>query len=264
MSRGRVYIVGAGPGDPALLTVKALDLLGRADVVIYDRLVNPEILDLAKRSARRVYAGKRVGERGVQDRINAEMVSETEKGRIVVRLKGGDPLIFGRGGEEAEFLTRNKIEYEIVPGVSSVTAGPAYAGIPLTHRVHSSSVMIITGQSSRSGSRKATDWKSIVGAADTVVIMMGAAASSKIGQELIKAGLSADTSVAAIEWATTKRQRTRLFRLGVMAEGKVLVRPPSVIVVGSVASLAERLDWFRIKGKSTLKILSPARGLDGQ
>lgn len=255
MSKGKVYIVGAGPGDPGLLTVRAAEVLRGAEVVVYDRLVAPEVLKLIKRSARRIYAGKKIGAALVQERINNIMVAEAKKGRIVVRLKGGDPMIFGRGGQEAEFLVQHHIDYEVVPGITSAIAAPAYAGIPLTHRAHSSSVLIVTGHQAASESGKTLNWKAMASAADTIVILMGAATISRRAKDLLAGGLSEDTPVAVIEWATTRKQKTKLFSLGALADIQRAgaINPPCVIVVGAVASLAKKLDWFRVDGKTTLK-----------
>ena len=252
--KGKVYIVGAGPGDPSLLTVRAAELLRTADVIIYDRLVDPEVLKITRDGSRKVYAGKRTGEHWVQDKINALMLTEARKGRAVLRLKGGDPMIFGRGGEEAEFLRRNRIDFEVVPGVTSALAAPALAGIPLTHRMLSSSLLIVTGHEASTGRKRGVNWKLTAGAADTLVILMGARNIPEVAAELVSGGLTARTPVAVIEWAATKRQRTRLFTLGELATdaGEEIV-PPSVIVVGRVASLARKLDWFRVDGRSTLK-----------
>ena len=262
MSKGKVYIAGAGPGDPSLLTVKAAELLKLADVVIYDRLVDPRILKIARDDARKVYAGKRAGEQWIQDKINALMLSEAKKGRMVLRLKGGDPMIFGRGGEEAEFLRRNRVDFEIIPGVTSALAAPAMAGIPLTHRLLSSSLLIVTGREAPSKGKRSVDWRLTAGAADTLVILMGAGNFPEVAAELISGGLSGRTPVAVIEWAATERQRTRLFTLGAFAPGAPgdEIAPPSVIVVGRVASLAEKLDWFRVDGKTTLKKKNRPRG----
>jgi uroporphyrin-III C-methyltransferase len=188
------------------------------------------------------------------------MLSEAKKGRVVLRLKGGDPMIFGRGGEEAEFLRRNQIDFEIVPGVTSALAGPAMAGIPLTHRMLSSSILIVTAQEA-SKRKRSVDWRLTAGTADTLVILMGAANFPKVATELVSGGLSTKTPVAVIEWAATRRQRTRLFTLGALATGAGNeITPPSVIVVGSVASMAKRLDWFRVDGKTTLKRNTRPRG----
>jgi uroporphyrinogen III methyltransferase / synthase len=252
--KGKVYIVGAGPGDPSLLTIRAAELLRTADVVVYDRLVDPEVLKIARDGSRKIYAGKRTGEHWVQEKINALMLSEARKGRVVLRLKGGDPMIFGRGGEEAEFLRRNRVDFEIVPGVTSALAAPAMAGIPLTHRMLSSSILIVTGHEAKTSRKRSVNWRLTAGAADTLVILMGARNIPEVAAELVSGGLNARTPVAVIEWAATRRQRTRLFTLAQLATGAgEEIVPPSVIVVGRVASLAKKLDWFRVDGRPTLQ-----------
>ena len=255
MRKGKVYIVGAGPGSPDLLTVKAARLLKKADVVIYDRLVNPEVLKLVRGSARKIYAGKRTGEGHLQGRINDLMLSEAEGGRSVVRLKGGDPMIFGRGGEEAEFLMRSGVLFEIVPGISSAFAAPDLAGIPLTHRKLSSSIMIATGQRAGSKQEEGVNWRSAAHAADTLIILMGAATFPEIARRLIDGGMRENTPVAVIERAATPEQKTRVFRLGAMMkrDPSNTIHPPCVIVIGRVASLARKLDWLRVAGKTTLE-----------
>ena len=173
MAPGKVYLVGAGPGDPKLLTVKAVELLKQADIVIYDRLVGEAILTLAKEKAEKIYVGKRTGKHEVpQDKITELIIEKAQTGGTVVRLKGGDPFVFGRGGEEAEALVENGIEFEVVPGISSSVAAPMYAGIPLTHRDYAASVAIITGH--RAGdAEKPINWAKIADAVDTLVILMG-------------------------------------------------------------------------------------------
>jgi uroporphyrin-III C-methyltransferase len=255
LKRGKVYLVGAGPGDPGLITLRAVELLRKADLVIYDRLVGPRVLDFAAERAERVYAGKSAASSGVQERTNSLMVSEAKKGKMVVRLKGGDPFVFGRGGEEAEVLERNRVDFEVVPGVTSAIGGPAYAGIPVTHRSLSSSVLIVTGHEATDKRGKSVDWRAAVRAADTIVVLMGAAAFPSIARELIKGGLSRQTPVAVIERATTKKQRTRLFLLGALTHEDLggTIQAPSVVVVGQVASLARKLDWFKVAGRTTLR-----------
>jgi uroporphyrin-III C-methyltransferase len=246
--KGRVSLVGAGPGDPGLLTLLALDRLKGADVVIYDRLVSKAVLDLVPRGVAKVYGGKDPGPGGEneQRKLNDRMLSEAMSGKNVVRLKGGDPFLFSRGGEEAEFLQENGVEFEIVPGVTSALAVPAYAGIPLTHRGLSSSVTMVTGQ--EAGSKRTLDWDSIAKGSDVVVVLMGAAKVKKIAAELLKAGKPAKTPVAAIMWGTTRKQRMVTTTLGEAAKGGGLtneIEAPSVIVVGRVVSLARKLGWRR-------------------
>jgi uroporphyrin-III C-methyltransferase len=244
--KGKVSLVGAGPGDPGLLTLAALLRLKEADVVVYDRLVGEDILAMVPRGVVKVYGGKEPGSPGKkqQDELNRLMLKEARSGRRVVRLKGGDPFLFSRGGEEAEFLRDNGVEFEVVPGVSSALAVPAYAGIPLTHREHSSSVAIVTGR--EAGSKDRLDWARVSRGADVLVVLMGAARLREIASRLLRAGKPPETPVAAIMHGTTKRQRTVTMTLTEAAEGgggARQVEAPSVIVVGSVVSLAPKLRW---------------------
>jgi uroporphyrin-III C-methyltransferase len=244
--KGKVSLVGAGPGDPGLLTLTALLRLREADVVIYDRLVGEDVLGMVPGGVVKVYGGKEPGasSRQEQDRLNRLMLKEARSGKKVVRLKGGDPFLFSRGGEEAEFLRDHGVEFEVVPGVSSALAVPAYAGIPLTHREHSSSVAIVTGK--EAGSKEPLDWGKVSGGADVVVVLMGAARLREIASRLLRAGRPAGTPVAAIMRGTTTSQRTVTMTLAEAAEGGGATRgveAPAVIVIGSVVSLAPRLRW---------------------
>ncbi len=247
MAYGKVYLVGAGPGDPKLLTVKAAELLKEADVVIYDRLVGEEILNLAPEKAEKIYVGKRTGKHEVpQDKITELIIDKARGGGKVVRLKGGDPFIFGRGGEEAEALAEKSIEFEVVPGVSSAVVAPAYAGIPLTHRDYAASVAIITGH--RAGDAERTiDWAKIAKAVDTMVILMGVESLDAIVGKLLDGGVSSNKPVAIVESGTYPQQRTLIGMLGTIvkeAEQKQ-IKPPSVIVIGEVANLGRKLAWFK-------------------
>jgi len=246
-SRGMVSLVGAGPGDPGLLTLGALLRLREADVVIYDRLVSEEVLGLIPSAVVKIYGGKDAGSGGAeeQDKLNELMLSEARSGKKVVRLKGGDPFLFSRGGEEAEFLRDHGIDFEVVPGVSSALAVPAYAGIPLTHRGYSSSVTMVTGQEAEAKGR--LNWAKIAGGSDVVVVLMGAAKLMEIATKLLKAGTPGDTPVAATMWGTTKRQKTVTMTLREAANGGGFTKEvvaPSVIVVGKVVSLAPKLGWL--------------------
>ncbi len=247
MAYGKVYLVGAGPGDPQLLTIKAVKVLKEADVVIYDRLVGEEILCLAPQSAEMIYVGKRTGKHEVpQDKITELIVEKAQGGGKIVRLKGGDPFIFGRGGEEAEALVEKGIQFEVVPGVSSSVAAPMYAGIPLTHRDYAASVAIITGH--RAGdAEKTIDWVKIANAVDTMVILMGVESLDGIVDKLLEGGISADKPVAMVESGTYPKQRTLISTLSKIvkeAEDKQ-IKPPSVIVIGEVANLGRKLAWFK-------------------
>lgn len=248
MAYGKVYLVGAGPGDPKLLTVKAVEVLKEADVVIYDRLgVNEGVLNMAPAKAERLFVGKRTGLHEVpQDKITELIIEKAKQGGKVVRLKGGDPFIFGRGGEEAEALIAEGIEFEVVPGVSSSVAAPMYAGIPLTHRDYAASVAIITGH--RAGdAEKPIDWVKIAKAVDTMVVLMGVESLEGIVGKLLKGGISADRPVAMVESGTLPQQRALIATLGtIVKEAKAKeIKPPSVIVIGEVANLGRKLAWFK-------------------
>ncbi|MCW3983909.1 MAG: uroporphyrinogen-III C-methyltransferase [Candidatus Bathyarchaeota archaeon] len=248
MVYGKVFLVGAGPGDPKLLTVKAVEVLKQADVVIYDRLgVSEEVLNMAPQKAERIFVGKRTGLHEVpQDQITNIIIEKAKEGGKVVRLKGGDPFIFGRGGEEAEALVAEGIEFEIVPGVSSSVAAPMYAGIPLTHRDYAASVAIITGH--RAGdAEKPVDWVKIANAVDTMVILMGVESLEGIVSKLLAGGINPQKPVAMIESGTLPQQRTLIATLGtIVAEAqKQQIKPPSVILIGEVATLGRKLAWFK-------------------
>ena len=243
--RGKVYLVGAGPGDPGLLTVKAWELLRKADVVIYDYLVNPDLLIHLKEDAERIFVGKvGHGTQTPQSKINALLVSKASGGKLVVRLKGGDPFLFGRGGEEALILRAAGIPFEIVPGISSALAVPAYAGIPLTHRGLSSSIVILTG--ANAGDGKLSEDLLNARSADTIVVLMGIAHLRDIAEQLVILGKSLDTPVAVIQWGTYESQQVvtgTLETIADVAAGQRL-RSPSIIVIGEVVSLQKTLSWF--------------------
>ncbi|OPY91456.1 MAG: Uroporphyrinogen-III C-methyltransferase [Syntrophaceae bacterium PtaU1.Bin231] len=246
MKKGKVYIVGAGPGDAGLITLKGVRCLERADVVIYDHLVNPEILRHAHAEAQFVYAGKQGGDHTLsQDEINARLVAEAAAGKIVTRLKGGDPLIFGRGGEEAEVLSNAGIDFEIVPGVTSAIAVPAYAGISLTQRGYTSTLAFVTGHEDPNKEGSDIDWRSLAGIG-TLVFLMGVKNLPSIAAELIAHGKAAETPAALIRWGTTPDQRTVTAPLSGIADAaeRAAIEPPAILVVGDVVSLRERLNWF--------------------
>jgi uroporphyrin-III C-methyltransferase len=240
---GTVYLVGAGPGDPGLLTVRAHEVLTSCDVVIYDYLVNPDILSQVPSGVERVYVGKVGGGRHTpQSEINSLLVELASKGQRVVRLKGGDPFLFGRGAEEAEALQAAGIPFQIVPGISSALAVPAYAGIPLTHRGISSSVTVLTGAIATAGTYGPVNTTS----ADTIVVLMGVKHLHEIAADLIASGRSGHTPVAVIRWGSYEGQRTfvgTLETIGALAQRQAL-RAPAVIVIGEVVKLRERLNWF--------------------
>ena len=244
MQVGKVYLVGAGSGDPGLLTVRGLELLRRADVIVYDQLVNPVLLEEALPGAIKIFAGKQAGRHCVaQTEINAILIGYARLGHEVLRLKGGDPFVFGRGGEEAEALAEAGIPFEVVPGVSSAVAVPAYAGIPPTHRKFASSFAVVTGHEAREA-QSSVDWSKLATAVDTLVILMGLGNLPIIVSNLIKHGKTPKTPAAVICMGTTAEQERVLGSLADIVEKSAAIEPPALIVVGDVVSLADKLDWF--------------------
>ena len=242
--RRMVYLVGAGPGDPELLTVKAARVLADADVVFYDALVCAELLELAPPHAELCYVGKEAGKPcPSQDDINARILAAALRQNAVVRLKGGDPFVFGRGGEEALFLKKHSIPFEIVPGVSSSIAAAAYAGIPVTHRNVACSFAVVTGHEASGKLATQVDWASLRGVG-TVVVLMGVQRRAEIAAELIAGGRRADEPVAFVENGTTAAQRTVRSTLQQVAEAPPDIASPAVMVVGDVVALADQLAWF--------------------
>jgi uroporphyrin-III C-methyltransferase len=238
---GTVYLVGAGPGDPGLITVKGLQLIRSADVLVYDRLVHPDLVDQAPAKAERIYAGKAPGQPSTpQEEINALLVDRGRKG-IVVRLKGGDPLVFGRGSEEAQALAEAGIPFEIVPGISSALAAPAYAGIPLTHRACSRNFLVVTGHTVHETDD--VEWRTMA-RVETLVILMGMRRLAYIAGQLIAFGRAPDTPAAVISQGTTAAQQTVLATLATIADAAGHLPAPATIVVGPVAAMHERIDWF--------------------
>ena len=237
-----VFLVGAGPGDPGLLTVRAAAVLAAADVVVYDRLSAESLLDLAPATAERISVGKAPGRADMtQDDINALLVERGKAGRQVVRLKGGDPFVFARGGEEAAALLEAGVPFEVVPGVTSAIAVPAYAGIPVTLRHSSTSVTLVTGHEDPDvGEDGSVDWEAIARVGGTIVVLMGVARIGVIASRLMAAGRSADTPVASITWGTRPEQRTVRATLGTI--GQQTLQAPATIVIGDVA--AQNLEWF--------------------
>ena len=250
MSRGKVYLVGAGPGDPGLLTLKARDLMEKADVIVYDHLANPSLLVHGKADAELIYVGKEGSSHTMsQDEINRLIVEKAQGGLRVVRLKGGDPFIFGRGGEEAQELIRAGVAFEIVPGVTSAIAVPAYAGIPLTHRDHTSTVAFVTGHEDPTKEKSEIAWDKLATAAGTLVFLMGVGNLSNIARKLVENGRSPDTPAAVIHRGTVPEQRTVTGVLGNIAEKaeKGKITAPAIIVVGDVVNLKRELDWYENK-----------------
>ncbi|HXN36095.1 MAG TPA: uroporphyrinogen-III C-methyltransferase [Opitutaceae bacterium] len=247
MSPGVVYLVGAGPGDPELLTLKARRVLGEADVVVYDHLVAPGLLDMAGPDCERVFAGKKGGKFcRPQGEIDETLVRLALEGKTVVRLKGGDPFIFGRGGEEAAALAAAGIAFEIVPGVTSALGAAAYAGIPLTHRSHSSAVVLLTGHEDPSKPDSTVHWEDYARLKATLCIYMGVKNLATIASRLEAGGMPASTPAAIVQSATTEQHRRILGTLGtiaVLADANH-VEAPAMIIIGEVAAFSERLAWF--------------------
>lgn len=243
----RVFLVGAGPGDPDLISLRGLRLLERAEVVLYDRLVHPSLLDAAPRSAEKIYVGKRTARHTVpQDEINRLLVQYGRQGRIVVRLKGGDPFVFGRGGEEAMALEENGISFEVVPGITSGVAVPAYAGIPVTYRGLTSHVTFVTGHEDPTKDSAEIDWDKLASDVGTLVIFMGVKNLPRVVDELKRRGRPGDTPIALIRYGTMPQQQTVTGTLDDIVERvrQAELRPPAITVVGDVVTLRERLRWF--------------------
>ena len=245
-NRSCVYLVGTGPGDPDLLTVKALRLIKQADVIVYDRLVSGPILELIPAGTSRIFVGKATGHHTLpQEEINALLVKMADKARTIVRLKGGDPLVFGRGSEEATWLAKHNISFEIVPGVTAATAATTYAGIPMTHRGLATGVQIITGHS-RNNLELQHDWQKLANEDSTIVVYMGLANIEHISRKLIEAGLPANTPAAAIQDGATPDQRRLITTLAELADEtrRQAFRPPVLFVIGKVVALAEQMAWY--------------------
>ncbi len=245
--KGRVSLVGAGPGDPGLLTLKAAKRLKEADLIIYDTLANPAHLKHAKATAETFCVGKDFRHRKIsQEKVNRRIAEAARRGQNVVRLKGGDPYLFGRGGEEALYLADRKIPFEVVPGVTSATACAAYAGIPLTHREHNASVTFLTGHRAHDEDLDSIDWKKAAALGGTLVIYMGFYNLAKIAAHLTRAGMPGRTPVAVVEWGTLPRQRCCAGTLESIAAvvNKAGLHAPCMIFIGDVVSLRERLNWF--------------------
>lgn len=251
--QGEVYLVGAGPGDPDLLTFKALRLMQKADVVVYDRLVSPQILELVRRDAEKIYVGKAKSKHTLpQTQINELLAQEALKGNRVVRLKGGDPFIFGRGGEELETLVKHNIRFQVVPGITAATGAASFAGIPLTHRDHAQSVVFATGHLQDDTIN--LDWPALVQKRQTLVFYMGLTGLPIICQQLIAHGMDEHTPVAMIESATLPEQRVVTGTLlSIEEKAKAMqIAPPSLIIIGSVVSLRDSLNWYKKDDKTLL------------
>lgn len=240
--RGEVVLVGAGPGDAGLLTLKGLQQIQQADVVVYDRLVSDDIMNLVRRDADRVFVGKRAGFHCVpQEEINQILLQEAQKGKRVVRLKGGDPFIFGRGGEELETLCNGGIPFSVVPGITAASGCSAYSGIPLTHRDYAQSVRLVTGHLKTGGE---LDWHNLAAEKQTLVFYMGLNQAAAIQENLIKHGMPADMSVALVENGTSVKQRVVNGELNQLGELATQVESPALIIVGRVVALRDKLNWF--------------------
>jgi len=250
MAEGKVYLIGAGPGDPGLISVKGLEYLKRADVVVYDNLVNKRLLRNVRYGAEVIYVGKRPGQHTFDQKlINKLLVEKAAQGKVVVRLKGGDPFIFGRGGEEALALSESGVRFEIIPGITAATAVPAYAGIPVTHRGVTSTVAFITGHETPLKGESHIDWSKISTGIGTLIFFMGVKNLKNIVDNLIRHGRREDTPVAIVRWGTLPEQRVITARLKdiVQIAEKEGIEPPALIIVGEVVKLREKLNWFESK-----------------
>lgn len=249
MKKGKVYLIGAGPGDPGLITLKAKKILEEADVVIYDYLANPKFLDFCKKDAEKIYVGKKAGQHTLsQEEINHLIVKKAKEGKKIARLKGGDPFLFGRGGEEAEELVKEGISFEVIPGITSAIAVPAYAGIPVTHRDYTSTLAIITGHEAEGKEESKINFAAL-SKIGTLVFLMGVKNLSYIVEKLIKNGKSSDTPVAVIQWGTLPNQKTACGTLKNIVEEveKKDIKAPAIIVIGEVVKLRDKLNWFENK-----------------
>ena len=243
---GKVYLVGAGPGDPDLITLKAIELIKKADVVLYDRLVSKKILAMIPKRCKSIYVGRAVGDDTThQDSTNELMVKYAKLKKTVIRLKGGDPIIFGRGGEEAEFLKSFKIKYEIIPGITSGIGSATYAGIPLTHRQFASSVVFVTGHEDPEKKTEVVKWKKLAKSVDTIVIMMGLSRIEEISKKLIEGGMDKTTPVAVIQNGTTPKQKMIKGTISNISNKikRNKIRPPTNIIIGRVVDLSNIIGW---------------------
>ena len=250
IKKGKVYLIGAGPGDPGLMTLKGKDILCKADVIIYDYLANKIFLEYAKPEAELIYVGKKGGDHTMgQADINRLIVLKSKAGQTVARLKGGDPFIFGRGGEEAQELVADGVPFEVVPGITSAISVPAYAGIPLTHRDHTATVAFVTGHEDPLKEESNIQWDKLATGVGTIVFLMGVGNLSKIAENLIRHGRSGETPVAVIRRGTVAEQKTVSGNLENIAERveSENLRPPAIIIVGDVVGLRDELNWFETK-----------------
>lgn len=256
----KVFLVGAGPGDPELITLKGIKCIKKADVILYDRLVNEELLEYARPDAELIFCGKLPNYHILQqETINHLLVRHAKKGKTVTRLKGGDPFVFGRGGEEAEYLAKNNVEFEIVPGITSGIAASAYAGIPLTHRDISSSFAFVTGHS-KNFEEDRIKWETLAGGVDTIAIYMGVKNLPRIQERLLQCGKSPETPIAFIQWGTLQEQKTVISTLGSAYESarQANVTNPCMIIIGEVVKLRDKINWFEQWGLNHSMIMNDA------
>lgn len=243
---GKVYLVGAGPGDAKLITLKAVELIQKADAVLYDRLVSKKIISMIPKKAEKVYVGRSVGDDTKhQETTNNLMLKYAKTKKHIVRLKGGDPIIFGRGGEEAEFLKEHKIRYEIIPGITSGIGSATYSGIPLTHRKYASSVVFVTGHEDPEKKNESVKWKRLAKSVDTIVIMMGLSRINVICKQLVKGGMNKNTPVAIIQNGTTSKHKLitgNLSNIATKAKDNK-INPPANIIIGKVVDLHKTIGW---------------------
>jgi uroporphyrinogen III methyltransferase/synthase len=266
-TKGLVYLVGAGPGDPELITAKGLRCIRTADVLIYDYLAAKAFLSHVSAACECIYVGKKGGDHTLsQDSINALIVEKAAAGNVVTRLKGGDPFIFGRGGEEAEVLVEAGIPFEVVPGVTSAIAAPAYAGIPLTHRDYTSTLAFVTGHEDPTKKSSSIDWPSLAKGIGTLVFFMGVKNLPSIVERLVQNGRAPETPVALVRWGTTSRHRTVTGTLKtIVARAKAAaMKAPAIIVVGKVVELRDTLQWFERRPLLGKRIVVTPRPCPGQ
>jgi len=243
---GKVYLVGAGPGDSKLITLRAVELLKKADVVLYDRLVSKKIISMIPAKTEKIYVGRAAGDDYKhQDSTNELMIKYAKIKKNVVRLKGGDPIIFGRGGEEAEYLKEHKTKFEIIPGITSGIGSATYAGIPLTHRKFASSVVFVTGHEDPVKKNESVKWKKLGKSVDTIVIMMGLSRIGIISKQLVAGGMDKKIPVAVIQDGTTAKQKMVTGTLGSIAKlvTKNKMKPPCIIIIGKVVDLSKTIGW---------------------
>jgi uroporphyrin-III C-methyltransferase len=248
MTKGKVYLVGAGPGDPKLITVYGKECIEKADVILYDRLVNKQLLEYAHKNTELIFCGKQPGKHElIQEQIHELLISKAIEGKIVTRLKGGDPCVFGRVGEEAEILAEKGIPYEIVPGITSGIAAPAYAGIPVTHRDYASTFAMVTGHRRAEKDREDINWSALAEGIDTIAFYMGIKNLHTICEQLIEHGKNPDTPVAIIQWGTLDNQKVVTGSLATIEEKASIeqITHPAIILVGEVVQLREKINWFK-------------------